>query len=299
MNGITPPHWHLLGAGHIGTWAAGHLLSAGHRVSVVRATDAPIVNARLIDADSGDETRLRLPVASPAALSAPLSHVVVACKTPFTETALARCLLAADATVIRLQNGVGTLDGRLPAGACLIEAVTTAAVKGQRDRHEIVADNETWMGGPAARPGWFAGLSEHWPGLQWTAHIRHRQWRKLVANAVINPLTALHDVPNGALLTETPLAEHAAALAAEADRLLARIDPTWPGDSLAGVQAIARATADNTSSMRADMARGAATEIEAINGWLLRQADTCGLALPAHAAIAEAVRRQSGRIRQR
>ncbi|ROO24272.1 2-dehydropantoate 2-reductase [Salinisphaera orenii MK-B5] len=292
MSRTETPHWHLLGAGHIGTWAARHLLAAGHRVSVIRATQATAVHARFTRADGRDRTMLRLPVASPAALSAPLSHVVVACKTPFTDTALARCRLAADSTVIRLQNGIGTLDGRLPDRACLIEAVTTAAVKGRRDAHEIVADNRTWMGGSAVPPAWFESLADHWPGLQWAADIRYRQWRKLVANAVINPLTALHDVPNGALVTDARLAGQAAELATEADRLLARLDPTWPGDSLAGVQAIARATADNTSSMRADMARGAATEIEAINGWLLRQADTCGLALPAHAAIVEAVRRR-------
>lgn len=292
MSGLTSPHWHLLGAGHIGSWAARHLLSAGHRVSVVRATDAAAVHARFSNAEGRDGTALRLPVASPAALSAPLSHVVVACKTPFTDAALARCRLAAGATVIRLQNGIGTLDGRLPAGARLIEAVTTAAVKGRRDLHEVVADNETWMGGPGVRPTWFDGLAEHWPGLQWTADIRYRQWRKLVANAVINPLTALHDAPNGALLTEAHLAERAAELAAEADRLLGRLDPNWPGASLAGVQAIARATADNISSMRADMARGADTEIEAINGWLLRRANACGLTLPAHAAIVAAVRRR-------
>ncbi len=51
-----------------------------------------------------------------------------------------------------------------------------------------------------------------------------------------------------------------------------------------------RATAGNTSSMRADMQRGAITEIEAINGWLLRQADALGLDLPAHRAIVAAVR---------
>ena len=56
--------------------------------------------------------------------------------------------------------------------------------------------------------------------------------------------------------------------------------------------AVARATAGNTSSMRADMRRGAITEIEAINGWLLREADRLGLELPAHRAIVAAVRQR-------
>ncbi len=116
-----------------------------------------------------------------------------------------------------------------------------------------------------------------------------------MANALINPLTGLHDLPNGALLDDPVLHRRMAELATEADALLTRLDPGWPGDSLPRVEAIARATAGNTSSMRADMQRGAPTEIDAINGWLLDQAARLGLALPAHRAIVTAVRaRQAG-----
>ena len=229
---------------------------------------------------------------------APIRRLVVACKAPFSAAALGGLPLAADATVLRLQNGLGSLDGLLPAGARMIEVVSASAVKRDGDAHRVVAENDTWMGesaapgGPAAAepPAWFGPLARHWPKLHWPDDFRHRQWRKLVGNAVINPLTGLHDVANGHIFEDPALAAEAEQLAREADRVLTALDPTWPGDSLPGVRALAEATAGNTSSMRADMQAGAVTEIDAINGWLLRQADVLGLDLPAHRRLVAAVK---------
>jgi len=43
--------------------------------------------------------------------------------------------------------------------------------------------------------------------------------------------------------------------------------------------------------MRADWQRGAQTEIDAINGWLVQQADRLGLAVPANRKVVTAMRR--------
>ncbi|ASK34827.1 2-dehydropantoate 2-reductase [Alcanivorax sp. N3-2A] len=286
----SPAPWFLLGAGNMGTLAAWYLRNADQAVTVLRRQGPARLDKTLCFADGRPAQALTLPVIAPAALRAPIRRLIVACKTPYTDDALAGLPLAGDLTVLRLQNGLGSLEGRLPGAATLIEVVTTTAVKGQHPEHEIVAENHSWMGGPATPPAWFETLARHWPGLAWSDAIRERQWHKLIANAVINPLTALHDVANGRLLEDPALHAEAAALAAEADTLLRRLDPHWPGDSLPQVMAVVRATAGNTSSMRADAQRGAVTEIDAINGWLLRQAATLGLALPNHERIVAAVR---------
>ena len=330
--------WYLLGAGNMGLLAAHYLQRAGFTVIALRRDDAPTLERTLLlpsgdrvsvqllcerappakgakprqdpRARSNDSTNNAsgIPPAGSAGLSRarpaptrpgdPIRRLVVACKAPFSTAALGGLPLAADATVLRLQNGLGSLDGLLPAGARRVEVVSASAVKRDGDAHRVVAENDTWMGesaapgGPAAAepPAWFGPLARHWPKLHWPDDFRHRQWRKLVGNAVINPLTGLHDVANGHIFQDPALAAEAEQLAREADRVLTALDPTWPGDSLPGVRALADATAGNTSSMRADMQAGAVTEIDAINGWLLRQADVLGLDLPAHRRLVAAVK---------
>ena len=90
-------------------------------------------------------------------------------------------------------------------------------------------------------------------------------------------------------MNDPALLDQARTLCSEADALLAILDSQWPGDSFTAVLEVIRDTADNTSSMRADYQRGATTEIEAINGWLLCQAKNQGMDLPSHRRLVEAL----------
>ena len=297
----SPAHaapWYLLGAGNMGLLAAHYLQRAGFTVIALRRDATPTLERTLI-LPNGDPVSLQLrcqrPPASetePLVGAGPIRRLVVACKAPFSAAALSGVPLAADATVLRLQNGLGSLDGLLPAGARKVEVVSASAVKRDGDAHRVVAENDTWMGDRAdgGPPAWYGALAGHWPKLHWPDDFRHRQWRKLVGNAVINPLTGLHDVANGHIFQDPALATEAEQLAREADQVLTTLDPTWPGDSLPGVRALAAATAGNTSSLRAAMQAGAVTEIDAINGWLLRQAEALEIDLPAHRRIIAAVK---------
>lgn len=281
-----PGHWHIVGGGRIGTLAACYLQRAGAEATVVRpgpAHDRCITLA--FDREHGaSQQPLDLAIRPPTDCG-PVSQLLVACKTPYTDAALARVRLTDDATVLRLQNGLGSLDDRLASGQRLIEGVTASAVMSEADNTlRVVAENTTTLGG-GSRPGWFDAIAAHWPDLHWADDIQPVQWRKLIANAAINPLTAIHDLPNGALLERADLYHEMTALIDEADALLVRLDPSWPADSRAVVAAVVVSTAANTSSMRADIGDGATTEIEAINGWLLRRAAAVGLDLPAHRRI--------------
>lgn len=290
MSDKRPGRWHIIGAGRIGSLAAHYLQQAGAETLVVRPGPAHRRRIELLfdSANAVSHRKLELPIQPPLDYE-PISQLLVACKTPYTEAALARVRLTEEATVVRLQNGLGSLDGRLASGQRLIEGVTASAVMSAGDgRLRVVAENATFFGG-GPRPAWFDALAAHWPELAWADDIRPPQWRKLVANAVLNPLTALHDVPNGALLERDDLQAEMQALVAEADAVLARLDPGWPADSYDRVAAVASATAANTSSMRADIHAGAITEIEAINGWLLQRATELGLDLPTHRRIVAAV----------
>ena len=288
----TEAPWHIVGCGRMGGLAARYLHAAGWPVVVVRDTSATVLRLAYRDADGRALSTLELPVRPPRALPT-ISRLLVATKTPFTAKAIASLTLSPEATVLRLQNGIGSLDGLLPAGCRPIEVVTASAVKSAADGAlTVVAENETVFGGTPA-PAWWPALQARWPQADWQTDIGPAQRAKLAVNAVLNPLTALYDVDNGALLERADMAAEARHLAAETDAILSALDADWPGNTLERVYEIAGATAANMSSMRADLRAGAATEISAINGWLVDQAARLGLATPAHTAIIARIRARS------
>ena len=96
-------------------------------------------------------------------------------------------------------------------------------------------------------------------------------WGKLVINASINPLTALLKVPNGDLV-ENPSARTLMGLTANETAMVSLakgIKLPYP-DPAAMVESVAQKTASNQSSMLKDVIRNRPTEIDAINGAVVR-----------------------------
>ena len=279
-----PDTWHLLGAGSMGSLAAHFLAGAGFNV-VVHARQAGGIQRRLLFPD-GSRTDLRLPAAS---ASGPIDYLLIATKAADTVPAITPLLsrLTANSTLVRFQNGMGSLDClTLPSGLRMIDAITTSGAWRDGNDIHIAAINQTWFGdGSNQPPNWFATLTKAWPDLHWRDDILFAQLQKLSVNAIINPLTALHDCPNGAIATQPALKAAAETLASEIDVLLAELFPGWPDDTLARTMEVARLTAGNTSSMRADLRAGRRTEIDYITGWLCDQATRHHIAMPANQSI--------------
>jgi 2-dehydropantoate 2-reductase len=118
-----------------------------------------------------------------------------------------------------------------------------------------------------------------------TPHIAEQAWGKLLANAAINPITALLRIPNGEVL-KRPLA-HALlqALVTETAQVAQAYGIPLPAQPLALVESIAASTATNRSSMLQDVENGRLTEIDAITGKIVALADTCGVAVPTHRVL--------------
>ncbi|SES95474.1 ketopantoate reductase family protein [Thalassotalea agarivorans] len=109
-------------------------------------------------------------------------------------------------------------------------------------------------------------LNQALPTVTWHDDIKTQQWSKLAINCVINPLTAIHDVDNGALCDEQ-YKEDISTIIAEVVAV-AKTQGIALDASMLEAQAIAtaNATASNTSSMRADLLAGRKSEIDEING---------------------------------
>lgn len=95
-------------------------------------------------------------------------------------------------------------------------------------------------------------------------------YEKLIANAVINPITAIFNIPNGQLLKNSYLKSISEIICSEASEILSLDkDIQWKN-----IVRICSLTSENTSSMRADVLAGQETEIESIVGYLLKQANS-------------------------
>lgn len=93
---------------------------------------------------------------------------------------------------------------------------------------------------------------------------------KLIINAVINPLTAILQVQNGLLLKNENYLMAARQLFLEINNVL---HLEKPEDDWQRIMAVCRKTADNRSSMLRDIEAGNNTEVDAILGFLIEEAE--------------------------
>jgi 2-dehydropantoate 2-reductase len=116
-------------------------------------------------------------------------------------------------------------------------------------------------------------------------------WRKLAINAAINPLTALAGVPNAAISTDPGLRDAATTIVTEVvDVARARNVTLNLQQIIEAVDEVARATGDNRSSMLVDLEGGMRTEIDAINGEVVRQARRHGIRVPSNELLTTLIR---------
>ncbi len=116
-------------------------------------------------------------------------------------------------------------------------------------------------------------------------------WSKLVVNVGINALTALVNRPNGRLLDLEETRSLMADLVAEAVAVAkARGITLTYADPLQTVYDVAKKTGANRSSMLQDFDRGRETEIDFINGAIVREAAELGIPVPVNAALARLVK---------
>ncbi len=294
----------VVGAGAMGCLFGAHLARSGNRVTLVDVDRATVraLRERGVRLHQGDGVE-EIPVeaACPGEPMAAPALVLVFVKAPHTGSALptVRSLLGPDTRVLTLQNGLGAaevLAEAVPAGRLLVGTTAQGAT--------LLAPGEVRHGGrgdtvlgPYRDPDPFAeaaagalsdaglparAVDDPWPWV----------WRKLAVNCAINPVTALTGIRNG------PVARvpHAAALVLDVVEEVARTaracgvdlgDPRALGEQVLG---IARATASNRSSMGQDVDRRARTEIDYINGAVVREADRRGVDVPVNRTLWRLIR---------
>ena len=109
---------------------------------------------------------------------------------------------------------------------------------------------------------------------------------KLYVNSVINPITSIYQVKNGALLEDDVIRAHALKLTKQLHPLIKQLTPNETWETIwQKIAMIAENTKKNLSSMYQDLLNKKPTEIEFITGYLLRISDQHGLDLSEHRHI--------------
>jgi 2-dehydropantoate 2-reductase len=116
------------------------------------------------------------------------------------------------------------------------------------------------------------------------------RWKKLIVNSAINPLSAIHKLLNGQLPKNPQIARDMMGLVMEGVAVAQKEGvPLNYGEMWASVLETCRATAQNRSSMLADVEKGLVTEIEAINGSIARLGERHGVDTPLNARMVRGV----------
>ena len=293
----------VVGAGVIGSLFAAHL-GAVAEVSVLcrREEHARALNERGLRVTGKAELSASVAAASsPVDLPVP-DLVIVATKAGGLESAASS--LAGhwpEATVMPVLNGLGAEAvvrrfGDWP----LLSAVTFISGTKHSDTHvEYILDTETWVGpyedaSPALAQEVGELIRRSGLKVEVLADLRPAQWSKLIFNATVNGVAAMTGLPHDfhfaqedepadlgrlvrALMDEGKAVARAAGIELH--------DDPWEMNVLATQRGSA-----HFPSMLEDVEAGRATEVELINGSLVREAREHGVETPRHEALYALVR---------
>jgi 2-dehydropantoate 2-reductase len=282
----------ILGTGALATLFAARLAAAGVSVSMLGAWPEGLAALREkgVQVD-GDDGAFPVYATDDPAECKDCRLALVLVKAWQTERAarqLSACL-AEDGVALTLQNGLGndTILARAIGLPRVARGVTTLGAA-------LLAPGLVRPGGEgpvtleahARLPALEGLLKRAGFTVNMVADVQSLVWGKLVVNSAINPLTALLRVKNGELL-ETPAALGLMKdLAYETAGVAKALGVRLPFDNPQGaVEEVAQRTAANQSSMLQDVLRGAPTEIDAINGAVVRLAEENHLPVPVNRTV--------------
>jgi 2-dehydropantoate 2-reductase len=294
----------ILGPGALGCLVGGFLARAGEEVTLLdyRPERAEKLNAKgLSVTTAAEEFQVPIRATTQAKAIGPADLLIVLVKAYSTrEAALAaRPCVGKHTPVLTLQNGLGNIEAltKIFGVEQVIGGVTSngATPLGTGEVRHTGA-GETLIGEISGeltprleqikqvfdKAGLPVNLTRDLPGAL---------WGKLVFNCAVNPIAALTGRLNGEILQEPSLVELLGAVAKEAAAVAAALGIKLPySDPVAKVKQVCKHTAENVNSMLADLLGGRPTEINEINGAVVKAAKGLGQSAPLNAALTALVR---------
>ena len=289
----------VMGAGAVGCYYGALLARAGHDVTLI-ARPAHVqaiaqAGGLWLHTDAGAEC-IALRASSQASAVRGAQWVLFCVKSTDTDSAghAMAAHLDANAVVLSLQNGVDNAE-RLQAilGQAVLPSVvyvaSTMAAPGQV-RH--LGRGELVLGAGPASAAIASVLRSAGIAAEISDNVTGALWVKLVLNCVYNPLSAITRLPYGAIASCPGLdvAQVMADVVQECQAVAQARGVALPADILASTLALAQAMPQQFSSTAQDLARGKRSEIDHLNGFIVRQGAALGIATPVNRLLHTLVR---------
>ena len=293
----------VVGAGAMGSIFGARFHQAGHETVLVDVVQ-PLVDT--INADGvtvvrgDDETVTRVPATTDPAAVGPVDIVVFFTKCYHTASAAegARPLVGPDTVVASLQNGWGNGDvlaAAYPPAQVVLGVTYNSGLLEGPGRVMHPAEQPTLVGSFSDGGDGAARLAEalESAGLAATvaSPVRPEIWKKLILNAASLPASALTGMTAGALGTCQDMLDLVTETTREAVAVAQALGYDIDFDERIGtILALVEKAGPTKASMLQDVEAGRRTEIDVINGAVVRAADEAGVAVPINRALMQLIK---------
>jgi 2-dehydropantoate 2-reductase len=288
----------IVGAGAMGSLFGALLAEGGNEVRLLDIWQEHVdaLNKKGLSVEREGKTRsVVLQAATDLREVGKADLVIVFVKSSQTEKAAetAGAVLNKDGWVLTLQNGMGNAEAiaRVVPASRVLAGTTShgATMLGPgMIRHAGVGPTVigAWTGEEPAGAQKMAECFSR-AGIETVVadDVRSVIWNKLLVNVGINAITALTGIRNGQLLDLESTRWISRTAVEEAMAVARKLGVRVRDDAVSHVFQIAEATAANRSSMGQDVDHKRRTEIGAINGYIVKEAEKLGLPVPVNRTL--------------
>ncbi|MGA8051722.1 MAG: 2-dehydropantoate 2-reductase [Burkholderiales bacterium] len=288
----------VLGAGAVGCFYGGMLARAGHDVVLIGrpAHVEAIRKSGLHFEGLAFDEHIRVAASTEAEAVRGAALVLVCVKSTDSERAAAEIAawLEAKAIVVNLQNGVDNAERiqaviKRPVIPAVVYVATEMAGPGHLKHHgrgELVIGALDAVATPREAlervQRWFA---ESGVKVAISDNVAGELWGKLVVNCAYNAISAISQLPYGRMIGGAGVREVMRDVVAETLAVAAASGVRTAPDLPDNVYRIAEWMPTQYSSTAQDLQRGRATEIDHLNGFVVRRGDALGVPVPANRVL--------------
>lgn len=296
----------VMGAGAVGCYYGAMLARAGHEVVLIGRpshVEAVRANGLRLETKAFDE-HVRLDASTEASAVQGAGLVLFCVKSTDTELAAAQIEphLAADALVLTLQNGVDNDERvrsvlpRHEVAAAVVYVATEMAGPGHVKHH---GRGELVIAPSRASEQVAQHLAAAGVPTQISGNVRGALWAKLVLNCAYNALSAITQLPYGELAKGQGVDDVIRDVVDECLAVAKAEGIVIPGDTGAAVRGIVQSMPSQYSSTAQDLARGKPSEIDHLNGLVVRRGEALGMPTPANRVLLVLVKLLEGKQQQK